>query len=106
MISCKYHGEWNPVRETACPRCFEELRAQVRTMQEVLERKNKELDALHYVWCNGGCDTGVHRWTGGPLTEEIVALAERNTARLRTWLKNNRYKAARSAVPTDDKPSE
>jgi hypothetical protein len=51
----------------------------------VLRRKNLELDALHFVWCDGGCADGVHRWDHGVLTEAIVAEAERNTARLRRW---------------------
>lgn len=53
-----------------------------------LEEKNRALDAMHWVWCSGGCDSGVHRWHGGKstLTEELVALAERNTRRLREKL--------------------
>lgn len=50
--------------------------------------RNRDLDALHFVWCDGGCETGVHRYDGaGPdaVTEEVVAAAERNTERLRSW---------------------
>lgn len=43
-----------------------------------LRKKNLALDALHYVWCDGS--------TRQPLTEEIVAEAERNTARMRRAL--------------------
>lgn len=59
--------------------------SQIRQMQEALERKNRELDALHYVWCDGGCPRGVHRWTDQKVTREIVETAERNTRRLRRW---------------------
>jgi hypothetical protein len=59
--------------------------AQIRQMQLVLERKNRELDALHYVWCDGGCAGGVHRWDNTLITREIVEAAERNARRLRRW---------------------
>jgi hypothetical protein len=58
---------------------------QIRQMQIVLERKNRELDALHYVWCDGGCPRGVHRWANTLITREIVETAERNAQRLRRW---------------------
>ncbi len=57
----------------------------IREMQIALERKNRELDALHLVWCDGGCPSGVHRWSDLIVTEELVATAERNTERLREW---------------------
>lgn len=75
-----------------------ELRRQIRIMQESLERKNKELDALHHVWCDGGCKTGVHRWTENTVTEEVVALAERNTARLRRWLENMKHRSSNNRL--------
>lgn len=71
------------------------LKSEIREMQLVLERKNRELDALHYVWCNGGCDGGTHRWTENTVTEEVVLEAERNTKRLREWFDNNQYKLRR-----------
>jgi hypothetical protein len=61
---------------------------QLQRKDEVLHKKNLALDALDYVWCDGGCRDGVHRHTGGEITEELVAEAERNTKRLRTWLAN------------------
>lgn len=65
---------------------------EIREMQLSLESKNKELDALHYVWCNGGCEDGVHRWTENNLTEELLQIAERNVRRLRTWFMNHQYR--------------
>lgn len=51
--------------------------------------RNIELDALHYVWCDGGCDGGVHRFgEHPPLTAEIVAAAKRNAERLERWFVN------------------
>jgi hypothetical protein len=61
------------------------LRAQIRQMQVAAERRNRDLDALHLVWCDGGCSSGVHRWSDGKITEELVQAAERNTQRLRRW---------------------
>jgi hypothetical protein len=73
------------------------LRREVTTIRKNNEERNRELDALHYVWCDGGCQGGTHRWAGSPddVTEEIVALAERNTKRLRSWFINRQSKKAR-----------
>ena len=75
----------------------QELRRQLRIMQESLERKNRELDALHYVWCDGGCKTGVHRWTANTVTEDVVVLSERNTARLRLWFESMKRKSSNAS---------
>lgn len=79
----------------------DELKRQVRIQQESLERKNRELDSMHYVWCDGGCETGVHRWDKSEVTEEIVALAEKNVQRLRVWFNN--YKHRKSLTHYDPK---
>jgi hypothetical protein len=63
---------------------------ELRAVNEHNRRRNLELDALHYVWCDGGCYGGVHRWQKENLTREIVKEAVRNTARLVTWW-NNHY---------------
>jgi len=63
-------------------------RAQAReitSLSEVLARKNLDLDALHFVWCDGGCSSGVHRFSDVRLTREMILRAERNTKRLRSW---------------------
>lgn len=83
-------------------RRVQRLQAEVKSLNAVLARKNRELDALHYVWCSGGCDGGVHRFVPGQVTEEVVAAAERNTRRLRSWIENSklraRYKAERESA--------
>jgi hypothetical protein len=74
------------------------LRAEIRHMQIAAERRNRELDALHMVWCDGGCETGVHRYDGrGPeaITQEIVDAAVRNTERLKRWWANRQYREQR-----------
>lgn len=60
-------------------------------LNRVLHEKNVALDALHYVWCDGGCDGGAHRFSPGQLTEEIVATAEREVRRMRAWLENYKF---------------
>jgi hypothetical protein len=68
--------------------------AEITHLARVLERKNRELDALHLVWCDGGCSGGVHRWQSKDVlvTEELVETAERNTKRLRTWYDNVKFR--------------
>lgn len=71
------------------------LKRELRIAQESLERKNRELDALHYVWCDGGCDGGVHRYGDhAPLTEELVQRAERQVRRMRDWLTNHDHRSS------------
>lgn len=62
-------------------------REQVKHLSETLRLKNIALDALHVVWCSGGCDRGVHRFLGSPdhVTEEMVAYVERQAVRFREW---------------------
>ena len=51
-------------------------------------QRNVELSALHYVFCSGGCDKGVHRYgSEGPeqITPEVLEAAVRNTVRLVEW---------------------
>jgi hypothetical protein len=76
---------------------IETLRRELRKMQIAIERKNRELDALHYVWCDGGCETGTHRWSEPTITEEVVQEAERNTKRLRQWVRIQEVQAVASS---------
>lgn len=66
------------------------LRAEVaRLKQEIhyknlaLQEKNLALDALHFVWCDGACPSGVHRYTDETFTEDVVLQAEYQALRLR-----------------------
>lgn len=72
-----------------------EQRRQLRIANEALQEKNLELDAMHYVWCDGGCEGGAHRWTEGEITEDLVARAERQARRLRAWFENRKSRDAR-----------
>lgn len=83
------------------------LRAEIRRMQLAAERRNLELDALHMVWCDGGCEGGVHRFDGeGPegITQEIVDAAVRNTDRLKRWWANQQGRAKRALVESAAAP--
>ncbi len=74
------------------------MKFELTQARENNEQRNRELDALHYIWCDGGCHGGAHRYCGSPddITEEVVAAAERSTQRLRRWFQNRQYKKARS----------
>ena len=69
--------------------------------------KNLELDALYHVWCDGGCKGGTLRFTGGhrgPLSEDVVKMAEENTRRLRRrWNNLKARKARNEALRQTDK---
>lgn len=83
----------------AVPSTIKELEAKIREQRRTVARleaclheRNLQLDALHHIWCDGGCSTGAHRWTGQTITEEVVQQAERNTKRLRSWWNNYQYR--------------
>lgn len=65
---------------------------ELKHLNDVLHRKNIALDALNFVWCDGGCEGGTHRSTEGVITEEVVLAAEHHAKRLRTWWENYRWK--------------
>lgn len=69
------------------------LKREISRLNECLRLKNIALDAMHWVWCDGGCVSGVHRHAPADLTEACVAAAERNTRRLRAWLTNAAFRA-------------
>lgn len=66
--------------------------SQITFMRESLEQKNRDLDAMSFVWCDGACTRGVHRYSDTILTEEMVQRVERNTKRLRQWYNGIRWK--------------
>lgn len=101
---------WEPLRGAgnqqmpACPVCrlrevVVGLRRELKEQHIAGRVRNLALDSLHYVWCNGGCEGGVHRFDHrAPLTNEIVTEAERNVSRMRAWLTNHRYRIAYRAA--------
>jgi hypothetical protein len=77
---------------------------EIAIMQKALHRKNIELDALHKVWCSGGCKTGTHRYSDVPITQEIVDAAVINTERLVLWWKHKQTRDGKRP-PESCKPS-
>jgi hypothetical protein len=66
--------------------------------EQAIKERNLALDALHWVWCSGGCHKGTHRFgSEEPITAEHVVVAERNTKRLREWFEANERRRAREA---------
>jgi hypothetical protein len=51
--------------------------------------RNKELDALHYVWCDGGCSSGTHRYDNENLTEEIEQIFKKYNLHIKTKIGYN-----------------
>lgn len=81
----------------------QELRQQLTRAQRNNHARNVALDALHFVWCDGGCDTGVHRFDGaGPdaVTREVVEAAIRNTERLIAWYQTRERQAGHPIIRT------
>lgn len=71
-----------------------ELKQTVYFLEKKLNEKNVLLDSMYWVWCDGGCVSGVNRYATGELTEDIVLAAESNTTRLRQWFTNNNFRKA------------
>lgn len=72
-------------------RKIQQYKRQITHLQNTLREKNLKLDALHHVWCSGGCNGGVHRWTPNTVNEDLVKMAEGCVARLRDWWDNYQY---------------
>lgn len=73
-----------------CKQSREKLRDELVKQQANNHQRNLELDALHLVWCSGGCAEGVHRFGGSPqdVTLEVVKTVEAQAQRLRQWYEN------------------
>jgi len=69
-----------------------QLKKEIGYKDEKLHQKNVVLDSLHHIWCNGGCDEGVHRYQDGEITEEMVQVAEKEVKRMRKWLENKTFR--------------
>ncbi len=73
----------------------EELKETIKTLREELTQaysnnheRNLQLDALKFVWCDGSCSTGAHRWQDKKPTEEELFEIVKNTNRLISWYIN------------------
>jgi membrane protein implicated in regulation of membrane protease activity len=65
---------------------------EINNMREIATLRNKQMEALHMVWCNGGCAGGVGDREN--LTREKVLEAVSYTNRLVSWWNNRAYKDA------------
>lgn len=79
----------------------ENLRRELDDQRRNNHARNVALDALHFVWCSGGCESGVHRYDHAELTQEIVAAAIRNTTRLVGWWISKGFKAEWKVASAD-----
>lgn len=66
------------------------LRAELSEQRLISELRNKQLTALHIIWCTGGCHGGVGN--EHEVTQELVDEAVRNVERLKAWWCNRRKK--------------
>lgn len=69
----------------------EKRRNEIKTLQANNRKRNLQLDALNFVWCNGGCKSGFRRWADKYSDEELADLlieAQLNTIRLEEWIVN------------------
>jgi hypothetical protein len=65
---------------------------EINNMREIATLRNKQMEALHMVWCSGGCAGGVGNRE--ELTREKVLEAVTYTNRLVSWWNNRAYKSA------------
>lgn len=72
---------------------------EIDTARVAAERRNRDLAALHLVWCDGGCAGGC----GSPetLDKATVEAAVRNTRRLVQWWNNAAYRKGATTYATD-----
>ncbi len=78
----------------------EALRSKAERCQREVERlcqlnhqRNLELDALHYIWCAGGCEGGIHRFEAEekrPLSRELLEAALDQVGRMIAYYLNAR----------------
>lgn len=69
------------------------LKSELNKAIENNKQRNLELDILHYIWCSGGCETGIHRHSDiSPLTLEQVQTAIRYVERLQEYYINVEFK--------------
>lgn len=71
----------------------------IRDLQESAERRNRDLAALHIVWCDGGCPGGA----GMPkeIDRPLVLAAVLSTKRLVSWWNNSQYRKTGHAKTED-----
>jgi len=79
------------LREVSCPNC-KRLGKVIQQSQETLKSRNKEIDLLLKVWCTGGCDAGVGRWSDEEIKLEDVEYVEDLARRLRSYYRSRQFR--------------
>ena len=79
------------VRELEAER--DRLKREIGIKDRALHARNIALDGMAWVWCDGGCRGGVFRFCNLTITPETLAMIERNTERLKRWVRNRDYRA-------------
>jgi hypothetical protein len=82
---------------------IERLKAEVTRLQSCLADRNRQLDAMHWAWCSGGCATGMHRWTDVELTNELIQTAEYGVSRMRSWFENDKFRATWANMSSEER---
>ena len=71
------------------------LRRQLRYANERNHERNLQLDALNFVWCDGGCRGGTRRWQDDDLTPDQAEAYAKELAlmavRLNSWAGSRRF---------------
>lgn len=96
-------GAWKMAKST-----IRDLSTRIRNLKREVtyakarnEERNRLLDALGMVWCNGGCPGGMKRYgdlgfgPSGEVTAEHVGALLLNAGRALTWFINRDYRRAR-----------
>jgi hypothetical protein len=82
---------------------IEKLKAEVTRLQGCLADRNRQLDAMHWAWCSGGCTSGMHRWSDMELTEELLRTAEHGVSRMRQWLGSNEFRKQWAVMSAEER---
>ncbi len=61
------------------------LRRQLTYANEGNAKRNRQLDMLNMVWCDGGCEGGMARYDDREVSASDVALLIVNAIRARRW---------------------
>jgi hypothetical protein len=73
-----------------------ELRRQLHYANERNHERNLQLDALNFVWCDGGCPSGTRRWQDDELTADQAEAYAKELAlmavRLHSWGAAKRFR--------------
>lgn len=102
QLLCQHSGKMAAIANEAASlrEKYNTAKSTIAHFQEVLSKRTKQLNAMHWVWCSGGCEHGVE--SEDRLSPETLRLAIRNTVRLIAWTRNYRSKHGETLSPLTD----